>query len=138
MYKVGVMIMGRADSNNNTVKEIVMEVEAKTKIRNLFEYLLELDKIADTRVYIALEKKGRGVAEDSTVSQLLRHTKPTNGLIRLYLYEQSEEESQERVDLKRSRNQSNSSNIMINPERRNSGREGKASDEQGQKRCCCF
>ena len=29
------------------VKEVILEVEAKTKISNIFEYLLELKKIKD-------------------------------------------------------------------------------------------
>jgi hypothetical protein len=90
-------------------------------------------------MYIALEKKGRPVSEDSTVSQLLRHTKPTNGVIRLFLYEQTEEDSQERIELKHSRHQPSSSNIFINPEKsKNSGKEGKQADDRGQKKCCCF
>lgn len=79
--------MGKQDSKVPKVKEIVLEVEAKTKIKNVFEYLIELDKITHTNVFIALEKRGRGVSEDYTISQVLKHTRPENGVIKLYLYE---------------------------------------------------
>lgn len=59
MHKVGIMLMGKPSSTTSSVKEIVLEVEPKTKVKNLFEYLLEFDKILDTQVYIAVEKKGR-------------------------------------------------------------------------------
>lgn len=46
MYKVGVMMMGRpAEASPKKVREVILEVEAKTKILNIFEYLLELNKI---------------------------------------------------------------------------------------------
>jgi hypothetical protein len=68
-------------------------VEAKTRLRSLIEYLLELNKIPHTRFYISLENKGRPVSDDSMISQVLKHTKPQNGVIKLYVYEQSEEDS---------------------------------------------
>ena len=62
MYKVGVRLMGRPETSVSKVKEIVLEVEPKTKIKNVFEYLAELDKIRSSNVYMALEKGGRGVS----------------------------------------------------------------------------
>lgn len=115
MFKVGILLMGKIDSNQPRVKEIVLEVESKTRIKNLFEYLLELDKITHENVYIALEKRGRPVAEDSTMSQILKHVRPDNGLIKLYLYE-GDQHSLERLELKRSRNEIGSSS-RINPEK---------------------
>lgn len=45
MYKVGVMMMGKDEPGTKSptkVKEVILEVEAKTKILNIFEYLLQL------------------------------------------------------------------------------------------------
>lgn len=51
------------------------------------QYLIELNKIIDADVYLTLEKKGRAVQEDETISHILRYVKPENGVIKLYLYE---------------------------------------------------
>lgn len=40
MFKVGILLMGKLDTNQPRVKEIVLEVESKTRVKNLFEYLL--------------------------------------------------------------------------------------------------
>ena len=43
MYKVGIMMMGKPSKQSPAkVKEVILEVEAKTKVENIFEYLLEL------------------------------------------------------------------------------------------------
>jgi hypothetical protein len=45
MYKVGVMVMGTMKESPKRVKEIILEVEAKTKMNNILDYLLEMGKI---------------------------------------------------------------------------------------------
>lgn len=40
MYKVGIMLMGKREANLSKVKEIVLEAEPKTRIKNLLDYLL--------------------------------------------------------------------------------------------------
>ena len=41
MYKVGVMMMGKQSTQSPAkVKEVILQVQAKTKILNIFEYLL--------------------------------------------------------------------------------------------------
>lgn len=45
-------------------------------MKNVVEYLLELDKINNDQVFICLEKKGKAIAEESTISQILKHTRP--------------------------------------------------------------
>ena len=44
------------------VKEIILEVEGKTKMINIAEYLLEMKKISDLNVEFSLEKNGRPVS----------------------------------------------------------------------------
>lgn len=48
MHKVGVMMMFAMGESPKKVKEIILEVEGKTKISNILEYLLEMDKIQHT------------------------------------------------------------------------------------------
>lgn len=50
MYKVGVMLMGSRNNSPKKVKEVVLEVEGKTKINNIFDYLLDLGKISSMNV----------------------------------------------------------------------------------------
>lgn len=45
MYKVGIMLMGKPDKTPKKVKEIIIEVEAKTKITDILKYLLDLKRI---------------------------------------------------------------------------------------------
>lgn len=125
------MIMGKPESNSTKVKEIILEVEPKTKAKHLIEYLLELNKITSTDMYVALETRGHPLPEDTTISSMLKQTRPQNGVIRLYLYEQTKQ-SMERLDLKRSRLQNSSS--TINPERSKSD----ISHGSENKKCCCF
>jgi hypothetical protein len=40
MHKIGVMIMGKSRESPKRVKEIILEVEGKTKMSNIAEYLL--------------------------------------------------------------------------------------------------
>jgi len=40
MYKVGVMMIMRIRESPKKVKEIILEVEGKTKMSNIAEYLL--------------------------------------------------------------------------------------------------
>lgn len=62
MYKVGVMMMGKSSTESpSKVKEVILEVEAKTKVVNIFEYLLELKKIKDMNVSVSLEKGGERI-----------------------------------------------------------------------------
>ena len=58
-------------------------------MKNIVEYLIELDKVRDKNVYITIEKKGRPIDDETTISQILKYVKPDNGLIALYLYEQA-------------------------------------------------
>ena len=90
MYKVGIMMMGQdepAARSPTKVKEVILEVEAKTKILNIFEYLLELKKVKDLNLSIALEKGGDRISSTSTISQVMKYTRPVNGVIKLYCYE---------------------------------------------------
>ena len=50
MHKVGVMMMMRIRGSPRKVKEIIIEVEAKTKMSNIAEYLLEMGKIDNVDV----------------------------------------------------------------------------------------
>lgn len=109
MYKVGVMMMGRpAEVSPKKVKEVILEVQAKTKISNIYEYLLQLNKIDNMNVSVALEKSGQYINETSTISQVLKYTRPINGVIKLYLYESGEAEtSMSKMVLKPSRHEVN-------------------------------
>jgi hypothetical protein len=49
--------------------------------------LLELKKIKDMNVEVSLEKGGPKISETSTISQVLKHARPVNGVIKLYCYE---------------------------------------------------
>jgi hypothetical protein len=39
MYKIGVMVMGKPSSSPKKVKEIILEVEAKTKVNDILSYM---------------------------------------------------------------------------------------------------
>jgi len=45
MYKVGIMLMGKPTKTPKKVKEIIIEVEAKTKINDILTYLVDLKRI---------------------------------------------------------------------------------------------
>lgn len=90
MYKVGVMMMGRARDSPKKVKEIILEVEGKTKMSNIAEYLLQMEKITNTQVDFALEKNGQPLSDSSNITQALKYTTPVNGIIKLYLYERED------------------------------------------------
>lgn len=49
--------------------------------------MLELEKIKDLNVEVSLEKGGPKISETSTISQVLKHARPVNGVIKLYCYE---------------------------------------------------
>ena len=88
MQKIGILMMGKmTDSPPKKVKEIILEVEGKTKMNNIAEYLLEMKKIKDLSVEFSLEKNGRPVSDESNITQTLKYTKPVNGILKLYLYE---------------------------------------------------
>ena len=56
------MMMGKSSTESpSKVKEVILEVEAKTKVVNIFEYLLELKKIKDMNVSVSLEKGGERI-----------------------------------------------------------------------------
>jgi hypothetical protein len=59
MLKVGVVLMGKPTSEASKVKEVILEVEGKTKLKNIIEYLSELNKLPNPQVYFSLEKRGR-------------------------------------------------------------------------------
>lgn len=79
--------MGKPSQSPKKVKEIIIEVEAKTKLNDILSYLCQLKRIQDMNVSVAIQKSGRPVSETSTVAQIIRHTKPVNNLIKLFLYE---------------------------------------------------
>ena len=55
-------MMGKSSTESpSKVKEVILEVEAKTKVVNIFEYLLELKKIKDMNVSVSLEKGGERI-----------------------------------------------------------------------------
>ena len=84
--------MGKEEAGGKSptkVKEVILEVEAKTKIENIFQYLLELKKIKDLNVSVSIEKGGNRINETSTISQVMKYTRPVNGVIKLYCYEDS-------------------------------------------------
>lgn len=54
---------------------------------NIAEYLLEMGKIENTKVYFSLEKNGQPINEISNITQALKYTTPVNGVIKLYMYE---------------------------------------------------
>lgn len=54
MHKIGVMLMGKAGESPKKVKEIILEVEGKTKMSNIAQYLLEMGKIANLNVDFSL------------------------------------------------------------------------------------
>jgi len=54
MYKVGIMLMGKPTTTPKKVKEIIIEVEAKTKISDILTYLIDLKRIEDTNVNVAI------------------------------------------------------------------------------------
>lgn len=86
MYKVGVMMMGKLTESPKRVKEIILEVEGKTKMSNIAEYLLEMGKVENLEVEFSLEKGGRPVSDSSNITQALKYTTPVNGVVKLYLY----------------------------------------------------
>ena len=67
---------------------------------------------------------------------MLKLTKPEKGIIKMFLYEKSEEDCMERSDVKRGRGVNNSSSIIISEKGKSSLRESKNGEEQ--KKCCCF
>lgn len=67
---------------------------------------------------------------------MLKLTKPEKGIIKMFLYEKSEEESVDRLDVKRGRAVNNSSSIIMSEKGKSSLRESKNGEEQ--KKCCCF
>ena len=80
-------MMGKSSTESpSKVKEVILEVEAKTKVVNIFEYLLELKKIKDMNVSVSLEKGGERINETSNISQILKYTRPVSGVIKLFLY----------------------------------------------------
>ena len=63
MHKIGILMMGKMGvASPKKVKEIILEVEGKTKMINIAEYLLEMKKISDLNVEFSLEKNGRPVS----------------------------------------------------------------------------
>lgn len=45
MYKIGIMLMGKPTKTPKKVKEIIIEVEPKTKINDILTYLVDLKRI---------------------------------------------------------------------------------------------
>lgn len=45
MHKVGIMLMGKPTQSPKKVKEIIIEVEAKTRINDILSYLCQLKRI---------------------------------------------------------------------------------------------
>jgi hypothetical protein len=86
MHKVGVMIMGKMRESPKKVKEIILEVEGKTKMINILEYLLEMKKIENYNYELSLEKNGQPISDTSNISQALKYATPINGVLKLYLY----------------------------------------------------
>lgn len=86
MHKVGVMIMGKMKESPKKVKEIILEVEGKTKMINILEYLLEMGKIENYNYELSLEKNGQPISDTSNISQALKYATPVNGVLKLYLY----------------------------------------------------
>lgn len=126
MYKVGVMMMGKEEpgvKSPTKVKEVVLEVEAKTKIENIFEYLIELNKIKNRNVSVSIEKGGDRINETSTISQVMKYTRPVNGVIKLYCYEDPEPSgnnsnvnvSTDKIMLKPSRHEIKNPEILFKP-----------------------
>ncbi len=54
MYKVGIMLMGKPSQSPKKVKEIIIEVEAKTKVSDILSYLIQLNRIQDPNVNVAI------------------------------------------------------------------------------------
>ena len=67
-----------------------MEVEGKTKMSNIAQYLLEMEKIENLNVKFALEKHGNPVSDTSNITQALKYATPINGVLKLYLYHKNE------------------------------------------------
>lgn len=42
MYKIGIFLMGKVEIEPKKVKEIILEVESKTKLVDIISYLMEL------------------------------------------------------------------------------------------------
>lgn len=67
--KISVVYMGREKDNNRDVKEFILELEPKTRILNIFEYLHEIGKIKHIQVSVAMSKGGNRVPENFTIEQ---------------------------------------------------------------------
>lgn len=79
--------MGKAGESPKKVKEIILEVEGKTKMSNIAQYLLEMGKIANLNVDFSLQKNGQAVSDVSNITQALKYSSPVNGVLKLYLYD---------------------------------------------------
>ena len=90
MHKVGVMMMFNMGASPKRVKEIILEVEGKTKMGNIAEYLFDMGKITNLEVELSLEKNGPPVNDSSNITQALKYSSPVNGVLKLYLYEKGE------------------------------------------------
>lgn len=78
--------MGKMKESPKKVKEIILEVEGKTKMINILEYLLEMGKIENYNYELSLEKNGQPISDTSNISQALKYATPVNGVLKLYLY----------------------------------------------------
>lgn len=67
--KISVVYMGRERDNNRDVKEFILELEPKTRILNIFEYLHEIGKIKHIQVSVATTKGGNRIPENFTIEQ---------------------------------------------------------------------
>lgn len=63
-------------------------------------------------VYMALEKMGRAISDDTSIAQILKQIRPENGVIKLYLYE-GEKKVHEKMELKKSRHEISSSRLNL-------------------------
>lgn len=66
-------------------------------------------------VSIALEKGGQKIQETSTVSQILKYTRPVNGVIKLYCYTETivnPDSTMDKITLKPSRHEINNPEVQ--------------------------
>lgn len=66
-------------------------------------------------VSIALEKGGQKIHETSTVSQILKYTRPINGVIKLYCYSDAianSDTTMDKITLKPSRHEINNPEVQ--------------------------
>jgi hypothetical protein len=165
MHKIGVMLMGKSRESPKKVKEIILEVEGKTKMLNIAEYLLELGKIQNTNVEFSLEKNGQPINDISNITQASKYTAPINGVIKLFMYEKEDpqtklNESRQNLNEEAQQNQNLPSKTKGIPEsaptvdtntanpplrslpsgqtNQGEGSKQQPKAEEVQKGCCCF